>query len=195
MLPVDPGPSILGTSLQWVNGQYLIFFKLYEVLKTLFNIVEARFLKYVELWCLCCIMMFRRVNKQPGMQKFWELCCYYQDIYNWMSPFNKPSCSWFILTLQAIGGNECGISGHLHIFTSLKHLIMLLKCSFSGLHFYTLSQTLIACRAMQLRFLKVETLLNNTFNIKDGVLHVCRGKSITWKHFSVNISFKLNEIT
>ena len=24
----------------------------------------------VELCCLCCIMMFRRVNKQPGIQKF-----------------------------------------------------------------------------------------------------------------------------
>ena len=35
---------------------------------------------------------------------------------------------------------------------------------FSGLHFYTLLKTLIACRAMQLRFFKVETLLNNAFN-------------------------------
>ena len=35
---------------------------------------------------------------------------------------------------------------------------------FSGLHFYTLPKTLIACRAMQLRFLKVKTLLNNAFN-------------------------------
>ena len=34
---------------------------------------------------------------------------------------------------------------------------------FSGLHFYTLSKTLIACRAMQLRFFKVKTLLNNAF--------------------------------
>ena len=29
-----------------------------------------------------------------------------------------------------------GKSGHLSIFTSLKHLMMLLKCLFSGLHFY-----------------------------------------------------------
>ena len=37
--------------------------------------------------CLCCIMMFRRVNyKQPGIQKFWHLWCYYQDIYDWISP-------------------------------------------------------------------------------------------------------------
>ena len=30
---------------------------------------------------------------------------------------------------------------------------------FSGLHFYTLLKTLIACRDMQLRFFKVKTLL------------------------------------
>ena len=28
--------------------------------------------KIVELWCLLCIMMFRRVNKQPKTQKFWN---------------------------------------------------------------------------------------------------------------------------
>ena len=32
---------------------------------------------------------------------------------------------------------------------------------FSGLNFYYISQTLIACRAMQLRIFKLETLLNN----------------------------------
>ena len=31
---------------------------------------------------------------------------------------------------------------------------------FSGLNFYSLSETLIACRAMQLRFLKEEPLFN-----------------------------------
>ena len=36
---------------------------------------------------------------------------------------------------------------------------------FSGLNFYTLSKTLIACRDMQLRFFKVKTLLNNAFNL------------------------------
>ena len=62
-----------------------------------------------------------------------------------------------------MGGNECGKSGHLSIFTSLKHLMMLLKCYFFRTSFYTLSKTLIACRAMQLRFFKGETLLNNAF--------------------------------
>ena len=54
------------------------------------------------------------------------------------------------------GENEYGKSGHLSIFTHLNHLMMILKYNFSGLHFYTLLQTLIACRATQLRFLKVE---------------------------------------
>ena len=40
-------------------------------LKTLFNIVEAPLKKLVQLWCLCCMMMFRWTNKQPGIQKFW----------------------------------------------------------------------------------------------------------------------------
>ena len=61
-----------------------------------------------------------------------------------------------------MGGNEYGKSGHLSIFTLLKHLLMLLKYNFfSGLHFYTLSETLIACRAI----FKVETLLNNAFKV------------------------------
>ena len=59
-----------------------------------------------------------------------------------------------------MGENEYGKSSHLSIFTILKHLMMLLKCNFSGLHFYTLSKALIACRAIQLR----KTLLNNALN-------------------------------
>ena len=63
-----------------------------------------------------------------------------------------------------MGENEYGISGHLHIFALLKHLIIAFKVFFfSGLHFYTLSQTLVACSVLQFRFLKVETLLNNAF--------------------------------
>ena len=42
--------------------------------------------------------------------------------------------------------------------------MMLLKYKFSGLHVYSLLKTLIACRAMQLIFLKAETLLNNAFD-------------------------------
>ena len=48
------------------------------------------------------------------------------------------------------GGGEYGKISHLYVFTSLKHLMMLLKYNFSELHFYAISQTLLACRAMQL---------------------------------------------
>ena len=40
---------------------------------TLFNIVEAPFKKHIfELWCPCCMMMFRWTNKQPGIQKVFK---------------------------------------------------------------------------------------------------------------------------
>ena len=60
------------------------------------------------LWCLCCMMMFRRTNKQPGLQKFWNLCGHYlyQDVYDWISPLNKRSGLPFILTQQSMGRNE-----------------------------------------------------------------------------------------
>ena len=52
-----------------------------RILNTLFNIVKAQFKTIVELWRLCCIMIFRWINKQPGIQKFWHFCSHYQDIY------------------------------------------------------------------------------------------------------------------
>ena len=79
-------------------------------LKTLFNIVEAPFEKFVELWCLCCMMMFRWTIKQPWIQKFCNLYGLYQDIYDWISPLNKRSGWPFILTQQSMGRNEYGIS-------------------------------------------------------------------------------------
>ena len=59
------------------------------------------------LW-VCCMMMFRWTNKQPGIQKFWNLCGHYQDIYDWisplgLSPLNKWSGLPFILTQQSMG--------------------------------------------------------------------------------------------
>ena len=79
------------------------------------------------------------------------------------------------------GGNKYDISGHLHIFTILKHF-MLLKCSFFRvLYVYTLSQTVTAYRAMQLRFFKVETMLNNYFKEADQL-------------FSLNTHIVLNKM-
>ena len=79
---------------------------------------------------------------------------------------------WLSITVYSIttvyipGGNEYGISGHLHIFAFLKHLIMLLRCKFSVLHLYTLSQTHGSMQGHAAQnFLKWKTLLNNAFNV------------------------------
>ena len=121
--------------------------------------------KIVELWCLCCIMMFRRVNKQPGMQKFWNWCSHYQEIYDWISPPNKRSGWTFILDTVVYGGKWVWWIWSLVYFHSFEALNDAFEVQFfSGLHFYTLTKTLIGCRDMQLRFIKVRTLLNNAFN-------------------------------
>ena len=44
----------------------------------------------------------------------------------------------FILTQQSMGRNEYGISGHLHIFAFLKHLMVLLRCNFFIASFFHL---------------------------------------------------------
>ena len=56
-----------------------------------------------------------------------------------------------------MGENEYDKSGHLYIYFHFflgKYLMMPSKCNILELHFYTIYK-LIACRAMQLRFLKV----------------------------------------
>ena len=56
-----------------------------------------------------------------------DLCSHYEDIYDWISPFNNLLDWWFLLTqLQSMVDNVYGKSGHL-------------------------SKTLIACRAMKLK--------------------------------------------
>ena len=46
------------------------------------------------------------------------------------SPLNKPRpCLWFIVTQRSMGRNEYCKSGHSSIFTSLKHLMVLLRCN------------------------------------------------------------------
>ena len=75
-------------------------------------------------------MMFRKVNKQPEKQKFWNWCSHYQEIYIWLNITTEKTSWQRIYSLY--GGNEYmyGESGHLCIFTLLKHLMMLLKYSF-----------------------------------------------------------------
>ena len=68
-----------------------------------------------------------------------------------------------------MGENEYGESGHLSNFTLLKHLMMLLKYTFFRASFVHLTKD--TNRAMQLRFLKVKSLLNNAF-IKDVYVYL-----------------------
>ena len=64
-------------------------------------------------------MMFRWANKQPGIEKFSELCGHYQDIYYWIS-LNKPP--GLILTQQSMGSNEKEIRWlvYFHFFEALN---------------------------------------------------------------------------
>ena len=86
--------------------------------------------------------------------------------YLWL---NKQSLRLTIYSNTAVYGEKWvkkkDKSSHLSIFTSLKHLMVLLRCNFFRASFYTLSKTLIACRTMQLRFCKVKTWLHNAFKL------------------------------
>ena len=95
-------------------------------------------------------LIYRWINTQPGIKI--KVLTFMQSLSGYLWLNNRFRFTVYSNT-AVYGGNECVISRYLSIFTSLKHLMMLLKCFFSGLHFYTLSKTLIACRAMQLRFL------------------------------------------
>ena len=118
----------------------------------LINIVGAQFFKMVELWCLYCIMMmFRWINKKPGIQKaqkFWHLCSHYQDIYDWQ--LNKPWDLCFILTQQSIRWIQSLV--WLHLIMSEAQFFF--RASF--LHHITDTDS----NAMQLIFL---TILNNVY--------------------------------
>ena len=72
----------------------------------------------------------------------------------------------------AVYGGEMSIMVNLvtltyfHVFEALNDAFE--TAFFSGLHFYTISQKQTACRAMQLRFFKVEILLINAFKGEDA---------------------------
>ena len=65
------------------------------------------------------------------------------------------------------GWNECDKSGHLSIFTLLKHLMMLLKCKFFRALYLHLIKDTDGTDAAQI-FFKVETFLNNALNELKG---------------------------
>ena len=55
-------------------------------------------------------------------------------------------------------------SGHLYIFTSLKHLMVLLRCIFSGIHLHlNIKDTDTMWGHAAQIFIKVQTLLNHVF--------------------------------
>ena len=68
-----------------------------------------------------------------------------------------------------MGENEYGKSSHLFIFIHFfEALIGAFEAQFffRALFLHLISETLIVCRAMQLRYFAcMETLLNNSFNI------------------------------
>ena len=80
-------------------------------------------------------MMFRLINKQPGIQKFRNLCGHYQDIYDWISPFNKLSGLWFILTQHSMVENQNGKSSHLTFFHFFEALDAFEVQNFQGFNF------------------------------------------------------------
>ena len=86
-------------------------------------------------------MMLRWINKQPGRQKFWNLCSHYQAIYDWIPPLNKWSGLWFILTQQSMGSMVNPVTCLFSLLWSTQWCFWGAIFSSSGLHFYTLNRT------------------------------------------------------
>ena len=61
--------------------------------------------------------------------------------------------------------NEYGKSGQLSFFTSLKHLMMLVKCTFFRTSFLHPIKDTDSMMGHAAQIFKVETLSNNVFNI------------------------------
>ena len=113
-------------------------------------------------------MMFRWTIKQPGIQKFWNLCGLYQDIYDCISPLNKLSGRPFILTQQSMGRNKYGISGHLQYFRFFEALNGAFELPFfQGFIFtpYQRHREHVGTCSSDLK--KVKSLLNDAFNRLD----------------------------
>ena len=103
-------------------------------LKTLFNIEEDQLKKFlnfdvcVVLWCTDGSINSQECKRfDIGAVTIKKSMIEYHNLINHQA--------YLILTQQSIGGNEYGESGHLYIFTSLKHLMMLFQYKFSGLHY------------------------------------------------------------
>ena len=75
-----------------------------------------------------CIIMFRWINKQPGIQKIWNQYMYViiSKILNITINHQVDGLFYFGRWWKVSDGK----SGYLSFFTSLRHLMMLLKCNF-----------------------------------------------------------------
>ena len=126
--------------------------------------MEAPFENIVELWCPCCMMMFRWTNKQPGPQMFRNICGHCQNIYDWMSPLNKRPGLPFILNTAVYGGKRlryiCSFV-YFHFFETLNGAfeVHLFRASFLHL----IKDTGSMGHAAQI--CRVKTLLNNAFKL------------------------------
>ena len=125
-------------------------------------------------------MMFRWTNKQPEIQNYWNLWGHYQDIYDWILPPNKRSVLPFMLTQQSVGRNESDKSGHLSIFTSLKPLMVLLRCKFFKASCLLYITDSMYGQSTQILFYE-KTLLSNAF--KGIPTHLQAGSRSPWNFF------------
>ena len=84
---------------------------------------------WATLYILYFLYVFYMIRPARNT-KVWNRCSHYQDIYDWISSFNKPLDVWFILTQHSMGEMNMVNPVKMSILTSLKHLMMLLKFKF-----------------------------------------------------------------
>ena len=64
--------------------------------------------------------MFMWIIKQPGIQQLLNWCGYYHDIYDWISPLNKPSGLKLILTEESMGKISIQSHVYFHLFEAFN---------------------------------------------------------------------------
>ena len=70
-----------------------------------------------------------------------------------------------------MGEDEYGESGHLSIFTLLKHLMLLLKYIFFRASFLHRTRDTDSMSGHAAQIFKVKTLLNNAFNVEKSLYY------------------------
>ena len=123
--------------------------------------------------------MFRKVNKQPGMQKFWNWCSHYQEIYDWISPLNKRAGSAYN-TIVYGGKMSMGESGpfwpHSVYFHSFEALNDAFEVQFfQGFIFTPYQRHWYHLGPCSSDFFKVKNCLNNAFKTKINNHFVSKG--------------------